>query len=54
MHGRGSGGCSGVTDTEARDELRELVRRHAGSLDSEDLRALADDLEQTADKWEAL
>lgn len=39
---------------EARDELFAVVKRHSDDLAPEDLRALASDLEQTADKWEAM
>jgi len=43
-----------MTDAEFRDELRELVKRHSGDLDAEDLRAAAADLDGTADAWESI
>lgn len=43
-----------MTDTEFREGLRELVKRHSGDLDAEDLREAAIDLEQTAEQWEAI
>lgn len=43
-----------MTDTEFREDLRELVKRHSGDLEAEDLRDAATDLEQTADQWEAI
>lgn len=39
---------------EFRDDLREVVKRHAGDLDADDLRAAAADLERTADNWEGM
>jgi hypothetical protein len=42
-----------MTDAEFRDEINEALRRHAGDLDAEDLREVASDLHDTADKWEA-
>lgn len=39
---------------EFRDDLREVVKRHAGDLDADDLRAAATDLEQTADNWDGM
>ena len=39
---------------EFRDDLREVVKRHAGDLDADDLRSAAADLEQTADNWEGM
>jgi len=41
-------------DTEFRDELLELVKRHSGSLDADDLRDAASALEQTADNWDGM
>jgi len=41
-----------VTDTEFRDEIRVAVKRHAADLDAEDLRDLAADLHDQADRWE--
>jgi len=43
-----------MTDTEFRDDLRELVKRHSGELEPEDLRAAAADLDATADAWEGI
>lgn len=43
-----------MSDVEAQEELDALVRRHAGTLDAEDLRDLGDRLEEWADKWEAM
>jgi hypothetical protein len=40
-----------VSDTDARDEIRTVIERHAAELDAEDLREIATDLESTADKW---
>lgn len=39
---------------QAREELDALIQRHAGSLDSDDLRDLSDRLDEVADKWEVL
>ena len=39
---------------EAREDLNEVLRKHSGALDAEDLRALSGELDATADKWEAL
>lgn len=41
-----------MTDAEFRDELKQVVRRHAGDLDPDDLREAASDLETTAERWE--
>jgi len=43
-----------MTDAEFRDDLRELVKRHSGDLDAEDLREAATDLEATAEAWEGI
>lgn len=43
-----------MTDAEFRDELRELVKRHSGDLDADDLREAAGDLETTAEAWEGI
>jgi hypothetical protein len=43
-----------VSDTEFRDEVRDVVKRHAADLDAEDLRDLAADLQTEADRWEGL
>lgn len=43
-----------MTDAEFRDELTTLVRKHAAELDPEDLRAAAEDLDQTAEQWEGI
>ena len=40
-----------MSDTDARDEIRTVIERHAAELDAEDLREIATDLESTADKW---
>lgn len=40
-------------DSEARDAFEAALRQHAQDLDADDLRAIAQDLERTADKWEA-
>lgn len=37
---------------EARDEIRDVIKRHAADLDADDLRAIAQDIDNTADKWE--
>jgi len=37
---------------EFRDAIREAVRRH--DVDADDLRAVADGLRDTADKWDAM
>lgn len=47
------GGAKAMSE-QFRDELREVVKRHAGDLDADDLRSAAGDLEQTADNWEAM
>lgn len=43
-----------MTDTEFRDELEELLKRHASDLDAEDLRSGAAYLTDIAEKWEVL
>ena len=40
-----------MSDTDARDEIRTVIERHASELNAEDLREIATDLESTADKW---
>ncbi|WP_161612644.1 hypothetical protein [Halorubrum tebenquichense] len=40
-----------MSDTDARDEIRTVIQRHAAELDAEDLREIAGDIESTADKW---
>jgi hypothetical protein len=40
-----------VSATEACDEVRTVIQRHAAELNAEDLREIATDLESTADKW---
>jgi hypothetical protein len=40
-----------VSDTDARDEIRTVIERHAAELDADDLREIATDIESTADKW---
>ncbi|AGC34588.1 hypothetical protein HSTV1_43 [Haloarcula sinaiiensis tailed virus 1] len=40
-----------MTDEEFRDELRAVVRRH--DPDPDELRAVADSLEELAEKWDA-
>lgn len=40
-----------MSDTDARDEIRTVIQRHAAELNAEDLREIATDLESTADKW---
>ncbi|WP_160298112.1 hypothetical protein [Halorubrum saccharovorum] len=40
-----------MSDTDARDEVRTVIQRHAAELDAEDLREIASDIESTADKW---
>lgn len=37
---------------EARDEMTNVVQRHADELSPDDLRAIASKLETIADKWE--
>lgn len=39
---------------EFRDEVRAAVRRHADDLEADDLRSLADDLRDEADRWEGM
>ena len=45
---------SSSTDSAARDEIEEVIRRHSSDLDAEDLRDIADKLERTAKKWEGV
>ncbi|WP_154018392.1 hypothetical protein [Halolamina rubra] len=45
---------SSSTDSAARDEIEEVIRRHSADLDAEDLRDIADRLETTAQKWEGV
>jgi hypothetical protein len=40
-----------VSETDARDEIRTVIERHAAELDAEDLQDIASDLESTAEKW---
>jgi hypothetical protein len=40
-----------VSETDARDEIRTVIERHAAEFDAEDLREIATDIESTADKW---
>ena len=40
-----------MSDTDARDEIRTVIERHAAELDADDLREIATDIESTADKW---
>lgn len=43
-----------MSEPEARDEMREVVKKHSQDLDPADLRALAEDLRATADEWEGV
>jgi len=43
-----------MADTEFRDDLRALVKRHSGDLDADDLREAAADLDATAKAWEGI
>lgn len=43
-----------MTDSEFRADLEELLKRHSGDLDADDLRGAAQALERQADKWEAI
>jgi len=45
---------SSSTDSAAREEIEEVIRRHSTDLDAEDLRDIADRLEATAQKWEGV
>ena len=40
-----------MSETDARDEIRTVIERHAAELNAEDLRDIASDLESTAEKW---
>lgn len=40
--------------SEAREELKQVIRRHEADLDADDLRKIASDLESTAERWEAI
>ena len=37
---------------ELREDVRTAIRKHSQSIDHEDLRSLAKDLEEQADIWE--
>lgn len=39
---------------EFRSDLRDVVRRHAGDLDGDDLMVAADDLAELAERWEVV
>jgi hypothetical protein len=43
-----------MSDTEFRDDIRDVVKRHSADLDADDLRDLAADLEAQADRWDNL
>lgn len=43
-----------MSDEEFREGVRALLRQHGQDLDADDLRAVATDLETTADKWEGI
>ena len=40
-----------MSETDARDEVRTVIQRHAAEPDAEDLREIAADIESTAEKW---
>ncbi len=42
------------TATAAREEIAEVIRRHSSDLDAEDLRDIAENIEQTAQMWEGV
>jgi hypothetical protein len=46
-------GSTAMTE-EFRNEVRTAIRRHADELDADDLRSLAADLEEEADRWEGM
>lgn len=39
---------------EFRDDVEEVIRRHAADLDADDLRTLATDINDIADKWDGV
>lgn len=41
-----------MSQEEAKQEIQQVLRRHAGDLDPDDLREIAGGLEQIADRWE--
>jgi hypothetical protein len=43
-----------MSNEEFRDELNRVLRRYAGDLEPDDLRQLAADLDERADKVEAM
>lgn len=42
------------TDSAARSEIEEAIKRHSTELDAEDLRDIAADIEAIADRWEGV
>lgn len=43
-----------MSDTDFRDDFRDLIRKHGQDLDGDDLRELADDLKTLADEWDSM
>lgn len=41
-------------DEPFREAVRQAIRRHESDLDPDDLRAVAADLETTAERWEGV
>jgi len=42
------------TDTAAREEIEEVIKRHSTELEAEDLREIADGIQGIADRWEGV
>ena len=43
-----------MSETEFKDDLRQVVKKHSDDLDADDLRTAADELISTAEAWEAI
>lgn len=43
-----------MSETDFREDVRAAIRKHGQDLDGDDLRELARDLEDTADRWDSL